>query len=86
MAARSLSRSCRAPSLSNVAPVLDILPGNKKVAFMIGPEGGWSLEEEDLFDNVCNEQSVRCVSLGSSVLRAETACMIAVGAWSLVHS
>ena len=70
----------------NVAPVLDILPDNKKVAFVIGPEGGWSLEEEDLFDNVCNEQSVRCVSLGSSVLRAETACMIAVGAWSLVHS
>jgi 16S rRNA (uracil1498-N3)-methyltransferase len=79
----------RGDANSNVLPVLDALHDNKKVAFVIGPEGGWSQEEEALFDHYSQsdkkESPVQCVSLGSSVLRAETACMMAVGAWALVH-
>ena len=74
-----------------VMPVLQALQCNKLVSFLVGPEGGWSSREEEMFDNVCLKYSetdiapVQCVSLGSSVLRAETASMLAVGAWSLVN-
>lgn len=76
---------------ARIVPVLQALNDNKHVSFIIGPEGGWSQDEEDLFDKVCSEYSgmqngpVQCVSLGSSVLRAETASMLAVGAWSLLE-
>ncbi len=80
--------SCR----SRVLPILQALRNNCQVAFLIGPEGGWSLEEEQLFDDICSgfddendQRLIRCVSLGSSVLRAETACMMSVGAWALLH-
>jgi 16S rRNA (uracil1498-N3)-methyltransferase len=56
------------------------------VSFLIGPEGGWSPEEESLFDMYCGEapgSNICSISLGPSVLRAETAAMMAVGAWSL---
>jgi 16S rRNA (uracil1498-N3)-methyltransferase len=76
---------------TNVVPVLSALRDNKKVAFIVGPEGGWSPEEETLFDHISmhysgNDSPVVFISLGSSVLRAETACMMAVGAWALVHT
>ena len=83
---------CRERSEQNtdVQPVLSALRDNKNVAFLVGPEGGWSKEEETMFDALCSqyigeESPIQSVSLGSSVLRAETACMMAVGAWSLVH-
>jgi 16S rRNA (uracil1498-N3)-methyltransferase len=81
----------RGEQSTNVVPILDALRerDTKTVVFVVGPEGGWSAEEEALFDEVClqsdgDEKLIQCVSLGSSVLRAETACMMAVGAWSLV--
>lgn len=83
---------CRERSEQNndVQPVLNALRENKNVAFLVGPEGGWSKEEESMFDAICSqyigeESPIQSVSLGSSVLRAETACIMAVGAWSLVH-
>lgn len=80
----------RGEESNTVKPLLTALGENEKVAFLIGPEGGWSPEEESLFDHVCQQESnknssIQCVSLGSSVLRAETACMMAVGACSLTH-
>jgi 16S rRNA U1498 N3-methylase RsmE len=74
-------------------PVLQALRENVRVAFLVGPEGGWSTEEELFFDEICSGYSggdgaaapVRCVSLGPSVLRAETACMVAVAAWALTN-
>jgi len=82
---------CRERASSGVVPVLEALQCNRRVSFLVGPEGGWSLEEEELFDQICSryggmeDPPVRCVSLGSSVLRAETASMMAVGAWALVN-
>ena len=75
----------------DAVPVLQALLRNERVSFLVGPEGGWSADEEELFDDVCskfadqNASPVRCVSLGSSVLRAETACLMAVGAWALTE-
>ena len=76
---------------SKVIPILQALKDNRRVSFLIGPEGGWNNEEEEMFDDVCSKYDgmkdapVQCVSLGSNVLRAETASMLAVGAWSLMN-
>lgn len=74
-----------------VLPVLQALKTNRYTSFLIGPEGGWTKEEEAVFDEVCSKYigmknaPVQCVSLGSNVLRAETASMLAIGAWSLMN-
>ena len=44
------------------------------VALFIGPEGGWSIDEIDLF----NKNNIKVVSLGGQVLRAETAVIAAL--------
>ncbi|KAL3786150.1 hypothetical protein HJC23_010724 [Cyclotella cryptica] len=80
----------RSEQSTDVEPVLNALRDTKNVIFVVGPEGGWSKEEETQFDALCSqyvgkESPIQCVSLGSSVLRAETASVMAVGAWSLVH-
>ncbi|HSE56636.1 MAG TPA: RsmE family RNA methyltransferase [Candidatus Paceibacterota bacterium] len=43
-----------------------------EITFMIGPEGGWSTEELELF----SEKQLPHYSLGKTVLRAETAAII----------
>lgn len=43
------------------------------ISIFIGPEGGWSTDEEKLFA----DKKVRSVSLGNTVLRAETAAIVA---------
>lgn len=44
-----------------------------KIEIAVGPEGGWTAEEEALFD----AEGWRAVSLGPRILRAETAAMTA---------
>jgi 16S rRNA (uracil1498-N3)-methyltransferase len=75
---------------ASVLPLLRALHSNNQVAILVGPEGGWSAEEEALFDEICSRYNnddapVKCVSLGSSVLRAETASILSIGAWALIH-
>lgn len=48
------------------------------ISFMIGPEGGWSIEELDLF----SKKGLPLLSLGKTVLRGETAAII--GAHQLI--
>jgi 16S rRNA (uracil1498-N3)-methyltransferase len=53
---------------------------NQEVVFLIGPEGGWSPEEESLFDNKKTYPFLKSVSLIQGlVLRSETAAIIAAG-------
>lgn len=54
-------------------------PSLKKypLGFLVGPEGGWSPKEENMF----NKMSLRKVKISENVLRAETA---AIGLMSLV--
>ena len=46
-------------------------------AFFIGPEGGWSTPEQDLFQ----EKGAFSWHLGNTILRAETAALTAVALW-----
>ena len=61
-----LNRSCR----------LNSLPPPRSVVFMVGPEGGWTEEEERL----AQEAGFQAVSLGRRVLRTETAALAAIAA------
>lgn len=48
-------------------------PISQKVMLFIGPEGGWSEEERE----IAKECGISFVSLGTTVLRAETAAIVA---------
>lgn len=50
------------------------VPRDIPVAVFIGPEGGWSMDEIDLF----HKNNVQVFCLGSQVLRAETAVVAAL--------
>lgn len=69
-------------SESGGRPLGEILTGPGKAAavpaavvLLTGPEGGWTEEEELMFANA----GLGAVSLGRTVLRAETATIVAVG-------
>jgi 16S rRNA (uracil1498-N3)-methyltransferase len=49
----------------------DVLDKEKSIALFIGPEGGWSEKEVDLF----HVENIPVKSLGKQVLRAETAAI-----------
>lgn len=55
-----------------VPPLMDVLT-EKAAAFLIGPEGGFAPTEWDIFDQCA---FVKRVTLGSRILRAETAALM----------
>ena len=66
------------------APMLDVLraledgPDISPAAILIGPEGGFSVEERDRLRSL---PFVRAVTLGPRILRAETAAIAALTLW-----
>ena len=83
---------CRERTVDNVSsvPVLAMLQSlagasmPPSVAFVVGPEGGWSPTEEALCDQHATfSDNIHCVSLGSLVLRAETCSIAAISAYML---
>jgi len=59
--------------------------GSSCCIVLVGPEGGWSSEEESIFDKLANEQPNKIwnTSLGSNILRTETAAVTAMAAIAL---
>ena len=55
-------------------PIGDILPGSK-AAIAVGPEGGWSEQEQKLVA----QSAAGTATLGRLILRAETAAIVAAG-------
>ena len=82
---------CRERS-SEAVPIFEYLHDRREsenegiVAFLVGPEGGWSRTESTLFDGLIADyaKAIQPISLGSTVLRSETACMLSVGAFALL--
>ena len=56
----------------------DVSDGKKSITIVIGPEGGFSEEEMTQF----KKMGFEAVTLGSRILRAETASMYAVAVCS----
>jgi 16S rRNA U1498 N3-methylase RsmE len=55
------------------------------IHILVGPEGGWSPNELEAFSNVMTSTTmIKFVSLGSLVLRAETAAITAVAAAKMI--
>jgi 16S rRNA (uracil1498-N3)-methyltransferase len=78
----------RERTVDGAIPILSMLQNlnvnSMSVAFVVGPEGGWSPTEEALCDQYAtNSDYIHCVSLGPLVLRAETASITAVSAFML---
>ena len=63
-------------SLNRAQKLSDVQPQSGKVVFMVGPEGGWTeQEEQQAFD-----AGFQSVTLGKRVLRTETASLAAIAA------
>ncbi|GHU14212.1 ribosomal RNA small subunit methyltransferase E [Alphaproteobacteria bacterium] len=60
-------------------PIKDAI--DKNVAFLIGPEGGFSTEEMKMMDNY---DFVKKVTIGRNILRSETAAITFVALWSVL--
>ncbi len=63
----------RQPKASCLLEALEI---EKPITLLIGPEGGFSPEEQHL---LTQSSLIKIVTLGSSILRAETAAIVSVG-------
>lgn len=84
---------CRERTASGSVPVLNMLENlctgdtSTVIAFVVGSEGGWSLLEEALCDEYASScDNIHCVSLGSLVLRAETAAIASITAYMLCRN
>lgn len=62
--------------LNQAQSLKDVVGNPKKIVFMVGPEGGWTPEEEAL----ALEAGFQSVLLGKRVLRTETAALAAIAA------
>jgi RsmE family RNA methyltransferase len=56
------------------------ISGCHQVAAFVGPEGGWTDKEMELF----KKNNFQIYSLGQNILRAETAAIVAV--WKTLHN
>jgi 16S rRNA (uracil1498-N3)-methyltransferase len=71
----------RLQGLASLLPTLQSHATVQPVLF-VGPEGGWTSEEVAYLQNV----GVTACHLGESILKAETAVTVALGAWRLIHA
>ena len=64
---------------SDAKPGLDVFDKTKPGAILIGPEGGFSSREKELF---LKYDFIKPISLGPLILRAETASLASLTLWS----
>jgi 16S rRNA (uracil1498-N3)-methyltransferase len=60
---------------SSIRSVLQTIQNNSQIIILIGPEGGFTLQEKDL---LIARKNIHSVSLGDNILRAETAAIFAL--------
>lgn len=74
---------CRERSSNSSLSILEHVQQNESasdqpILLFVGPEGGWSPDELNRFDQMEHDGKLRSVSLGSTILRAETAAISCV--------
>ena len=74
-----LPKDCVCVCLSERAQSSDMLPSADKIAFFVGPEGGWS-EKEKLF---FTQKSFKKIHFDVGILRAETASIAILSCWQI---
>jgi 16S rRNA (uracil1498-N3)-methyltransferase len=75
---------CRERSPDSL-PLWQALPTTTATNVVVGPEGGWSPAELEDLEAHISRNNVHFVSLGSSVLRTETAAIAAISALVLAQ-
>lgn len=75
---RLVADAAESRALARVSDACAALPATERVLLAIGPEGGWVDFERELFA----ARGFVAVGLGARVLRADVACLVALG---LVH-
>ena len=72
-----LPKDCLCYCLSERDDHSDSLPKSGKIAFFVGPEGGWSEKEKQLFKNF------KSLHFDVGILRAETASIAILSCWQI---
>ena len=74
-----LPEACLCCCLSERHQDSDVLPKSGKIAFFIGPEGGWSEKEKLFFKN----KHFKFLHFDVGILRAETASIAILSCWQI---
>ncbi len=69
--------------VEEAAPIVTAVPDKGDIALLVGPAGGFTEEEKA---KIAHHAGVRAVSLGGTILRAETAALYAISAVTLRRS
>ncbi|MBQ3695971.1 MAG: 16S rRNA (uracil(1498)-N(3))-methyltransferase [Alphaproteobacteria bacterium] len=77
---KSLPKDCEICCLSEREGSISCLPTDKKMAFVIGPEGGWSTKEKAFF----RDQKFMLFHSDVGILRAETASIAILAHWQFL--
>jgi 16S rRNA U1498 N3-methylase RsmE len=68
----------------NITKAINDLPDNANIGVLIGPEGGFTKSEKELFKTIEKESRFKRISLGPNILRVETAAIVALSQLSLL--
>ena len=71
-----------APPIAHALAVVPAAPGQEQWAVLIGPEGGFDPAERAL---IRGQEFVTPVSLGTRILRADTAGLAALAVWQALR-
>jgi len=74
-----LPKNCLCYCLSEREKDSDSLPKSGKVAFFVGPEGGWSEKEKQFFKT----NNLKSLHFDVGILRAETASIAILSCWQI---
>ena len=80
---KALPENCCCCYLEERTNQNNILPSNQNIAFIVGPEGGWSPSEKEFLSS---QKGFYGLHFETGILRAETASIAILSCWQLTPS